>query len=86
LRDLASLCGVRGPATVTTSSLDQGTFGQATLGQEQVADRRSLLALRVNGLDLPLDHGYPARVISPAVPGDHCTKWVSKMTFRALPA
>ena len=84
LRDLAALCGVTGPATVTTKSLEHGTFGHATLGHEQVADERSLLALRVNGLDLSLDHGYPARVISPAVPGVHCTKWVPRMTFRRV--
>ncbi len=84
LRDLASLCAVRGPARVFTASLERGTFGHATLGHEQVADERSLLALRVNGLDLSLDHGYPARVISPAVPGVHCTKWVSNMTFHSM--
>jgi DMSO/TMAO reductase YedYZ molybdopterin-dependent catalytic subunit len=83
LRDLAALCGVSGSATVTTQSLEHGTYGHATLGHEQVADERSLLALRVNGLDLSLDHGYPARVISPAVPGVHCTKWVSSMNFKA---
>jgi len=70
---------------VTSQSLEHGTFGHATLGHEQVADERSLLALRVNGLDLSLDHGYPARVISPAIPGVHCTKWVSNMTFRRWP-
>jgi DMSO/TMAO reductase YedYZ molybdopterin-dependent catalytic subunit len=36
----------------------------------------------VNGADLSLDHGYPARIIAPAVPGVHCTKWVARMTFR----
>lgn len=81
LRDLAAMCGVPVPATVTSASLEHGTFGQATLGHDQLADRRSLLALRVNGFDLTLDHGYPARVISPAVPGVHCTKWVASMTF-----
>ena len=86
LRDLAALAGVHGPATVTTSSLDPGTFGTASLGHEQVSDERSLLALRVNGLELPLDHGYPARIISPAVPGVHCTKWVTHMTFAASSA
>jgi DMSO/TMAO reductase YedYZ molybdopterin-dependent catalytic subunit len=85
LRDLASLCGVSGPAMVTSKSLEHGTFGHASLGHEQVADERSLLALRVNDLDLSLDHGYPARVISPAVPGVHCTKWVSNMTFSSVP-
>jgi len=81
LRDLAELAGVHGQATVTTHSLDTGTFGQASLGHEQVAADESLLALHVNGFDLPLDHGFPARVISPAVPGVHCTKWVTNMKF-----
>jgi DMSO/TMAO reductase YedYZ molybdopterin-dependent catalytic subunit len=84
LRDLAALCGIKGPARVYTKSLDPGSYGHATLGHEQVADGRSLLALRVNGLDLSLDHGYPARVISPGIPGDHCTKWVTTMKFVAV--
>jgi DMSO/TMAO reductase YedYZ molybdopterin-dependent catalytic subunit len=29
-----------------------------------------------------LDHGYPARIIVPALPGVHCTKWVSSIEFR----
>lgn len=46
-------------------------------------DGRSLLALRVNGVDLSLDHGYPARVILPNVPGTMNTKWVSELRFEA---
>ena len=42
-----------------------------------------MLALKVNGEDLSPDHGYPARVIVPALPGVHNTKWVGEMTFRA---
>lgn len=83
LRDLAALAGIGEAATVHSVSLgrDAGLFNQATLGHEQVADERSLLAVRVNGVDLSLDHGYPARVIGPALPGVHCTKWVRTMTF-----
>ena len=44
-------------------------------------DSRSLLALQVNGVDISLDHGYPARVIVPNVPGTMNTKWVSEMRF-----
>jgi DMSO/TMAO reductase YedYZ molybdopterin-dependent catalytic subunit len=86
LRDLAMLAGVHGAATVQSVSLarDGGLFNEATLGQELVADERSLLALRVNGAELSLDHGYPARVIGPALPGVHCTKWVARMTFTAV--
>ena len=46
-------------------------------------DPDSLLALRVNGADLTPDHGYPARVIVPASPGVHSTKWVASLTFRS---
>jgi DMSO/TMAO reductase YedYZ molybdopterin-dependent catalytic subunit len=52
-----------------------------SLGRAQVQDPRSLLALRVEGEDLSLDHGYPARIIVPALPGVHNTKWVARMTF-----
>jgi DMSO/TMAO reductase YedYZ molybdopterin-dependent catalytic subunit len=37
--------------------------------------------LRVNAADLSLDHGFPARIIAPALPGVHCTKWVAQMSF-----
>jgi DMSO/TMAO reductase YedYZ molybdopterin-dependent catalytic subunit len=60
---------------------DNGLFDSATLGSEQTGDERTLLALRVNGTDLSLDHGYPARIIGPGIPGVHCTKWARTMTF-----
>jgi len=83
LAHLASLVGMSGPLDLLSESIEQtGIYGSATLGSNQVADERSLLALAVNGAALSLDHGYPARVIAPAVPGVHCTKWVAHMTFR----
>jgi DMSO/TMAO reductase YedYZ molybdopterin-dependent catalytic subunit len=53
------------------------------LQSNQVLDPDALLALKVNGADLSLDHGYPARVIVPALPGVHCTKWVKSIDFEA---
>lgn len=41
----------------------------------------SLLALRVNGENLSLDHGYPARIMMPAIPGVHATKWIGSVEF-----
>jgi DMSO/TMAO reductase YedYZ molybdopterin-dependent catalytic subunit len=82
MRDLATLAGSRvGHVAATSVSLEHGTYGQATLGHEQVTDERTLLALAVNGQTLSLDHGYPARVIAPAIPGVHCTKWVTEIHF-----
>jgi DMSO/TMAO reductase YedYZ molybdopterin-dependent catalytic subunit len=82
LADLARAAGFDGDVTVLVESVQEGgAFRQATLNSGQVADERSLLALRVNGADLSLDHGFPARVIVPALPGVHNTKWVGTMTF-----
>jgi DMSO/TMAO reductase YedYZ molybdopterin-dependent catalytic subunit len=86
LRDLARLAGalVERPG-VFVESLQRGGFGSAGLSADQVANPRSLLALRVNGADLGLDHGYPARIIVPAMPGVLNTKWVTRLTFRRDP-
>jgi DMSO/TMAO reductase YedYZ molybdopterin-dependent catalytic subunit len=82
LADLAELVGAPADAAMHAASFQRGgAFRQATFTAAQVRDHRSLLALRVNGIDLSLDHGYPARVILAAVPGVHCTKWVGSLTF-----
>ncbi|MGH3098398.1 MAG: molybdopterin-dependent oxidoreductase [Streptosporangiales bacterium] len=84
LRDLAALAGTAEPTSVLVESLQRrGGFGRAALRRNQVLDPRSLLALQVNGADLSLDHGFPARVMVPNNPGVHQTKWVSTMTFRS---
>lgn len=66
---------------VVTSLEEEGSFNRATLNHSQFLDPDSLLALRVNGADLSLDHGFPARVIVPALPGVHNTKWVTGITL-----
>ncbi|MFC0505619.1 molybdopterin-dependent oxidoreductase [Micromonospora costi] len=83
LRDLAALAGTPDPASAHVRSMERsGLFRQATLQANQVLDPDSLLALRVNGADLSPDHGFPARIIVPALPGVHCTKWVADIDFR----
>ena len=78
LADLVAMVGAVGPAGVLVSSLQKGgAFSVARLADNQILDPRSLLALQVAGADLSLDHGFPARVIVPAAPGVHCTKWVT---------
>ena len=84
LSDLARLAGVAHPSSALVKSLERGgAFSQVVLSEGQVLDPDSLLALRVNGSDLTPDHGYPARVILPASPGVHNTKWVASLTFRS---
>ncbi|AZM64437.1 MULTISPECIES: molybdopterin-dependent oxidoreductase [unclassified Streptomyces] len=82
LRDLAALVGHDEPVDVLVESLQRrGPFRRAALRSNQVEDPRSLLALFVNGEELTLDHGYPARIIVPAAPGVLNTKWVERLTF-----
>ena len=82
LGDLARLVGVEHPTGAYVESLEQhGEFARVTLAGNQVRAGHAMLALRVNGVDLSPDHGYPARVMLPAAPGVHCTKWVSSITF-----
>jgi len=84
LSELARMAGAAQDAEVQVRSVQKGgAFNQATLNSGQLNEQRSLLALKVNGADLSLDHGFPARVIVPALPGVHCTKWVGKMVFSA---
>ncbi len=80
---LARMAGAEGRELEVRSLQERGTFKRASLNQAQIADERSLLALRVNGADLSLDHGFPARLIVPAMPGVHNTKWVAELAFGA---
>lgn len=83
IRDLAELAGTPDASEVLVQSLQEGgSFNEATLSSGQISDERSLLALKVNGVDISPDHGYPARVIVPAMPGVNNTKWVRAMTFK----
>jgi DMSO/TMAO reductase YedYZ molybdopterin-dependent catalytic subunit len=84
LADLARIAGVPAPRAAHVASLQRGgAFGEATLQANQIGDPDALLALRVNGADLSLDHGYPARIIVPSLPGVHNTKWVASIEFQA---
>ena len=83
LADLAAAAGHPHPGSAVVSSLERfGAFNHAILQNNQILNPDSLLAFQVNGADLSLDHGYPARIIVPALPGVHCTKWVSTIEFR----
>jgi hypothetical protein len=82
LKLLAERVGAPDADAVLVESLQpKGVLRQATLSGNQIAADDALLALRVNGSDLSLDHGFPARIIVPALPGVHNTKWVARMTF-----
>ncbi|GAA3350965.1 molybdopterin-dependent oxidoreductase [Amorphoplanes nipponensis] len=84
LRDLIALAGGDPEsATAEVESLEHGgRYRTSTVASPHVRDRWTLIALRLNGAPLHLDHGYPARLIAPNRPGVLQTKWVARITVR----
>ncbi|MCW2818141.1 MAG: molybdopterin-binding protein [Marmoricola sp.] len=80
LRDLLDLVGAPAGADVRIRSLQtRGAFGATLLPGSFARDDLTLLALRVNGEQLDLDHGFPCRLIAPNRPGVLQTKWVTRI-------
>lgn len=79
VRDLVALVGATGrDVAVRVESLQRaGAYRESTLAPPHVRDEATLLALRLRGEPLHLDHGYPCRLIAPNRPGVLQTKWVA---------
>lgn len=78
--DLLRAAGGKPGMQVTVTSMEKfGIYATSVLPGEHTADGITLLALRLNGEVLDLDHGYPCRVIAPNRPGVLQTKWVAKL-------
>jgi DMSO/TMAO reductase YedYZ molybdopterin-dependent catalytic subunit len=84
LRDLVALVGVDpSHAIVEVESMQPGgRYRSSTVPPPHTRDPLTLIALRLNGQLLHLDHGYPARLIAPNRPGVLQTKWVGRLTVR----
>ncbi|MEU8008034.1 molybdopterin-dependent oxidoreductase [Catellatospora sp. NPDC049111] len=80
IRDLVTAVGGHAGHSVRVTSLQQNSlYRVSTLPPPHAADPLTLLALRVNGEPLDLDHGYPCRLIAPNRPGVLQTKWVARI-------
>ncbi|GAA1401198.1 molybdopterin-dependent oxidoreductase [Catellatospora coxensis] len=78
--DLVAAVGGAPGASVRVESLEQNSLYRiSTLAPPHAADPLTLLALRVGGQTLDLDHGYPVRLIAPNRPGVLQTKWVTRI-------
>jgi DMSO/TMAO reductase YedYZ molybdopterin-dependent catalytic subunit len=79
LADLLAAAGVHADADMVLSkSIDGFTAGTPV---EAVTDgRNALLAVGLNGQPLPIEHGYPARLVVPGLYGYvSATKWVVEL-------
>lgn len=84
VRDLVALVtggsgGSGGSGVLVASLQGHGAFRESRLPPEFVSDPDTLLALRLGGEPLSLDHGFPCRIIAPNRPGVLQTKWVSRL-------
>ena len=81
LSDVLDLAGVPADRHLRAVSLEQASwlYAASPLGPSLARDPLTLLALRLNGEPLSLDHGYPVRLIAPNRPGVQQTKWLSRI-------
>ncbi|WP_185011452.1 molybdopterin-dependent oxidoreductase [Crossiella cryophila] len=81
--DLIGSVGAGPDSAVRVESLEQGgAYRVSELPATHAHDPLTLLALRLNGEELDLDHGYPCRIIAPSRPGVLQTKWVGRLAVR----
>jgi DMSO/TMAO reductase YedYZ molybdopterin-dependent catalytic subunit len=84
LRDLAARVGGGDGSQIMVESLERtGRYRASVVAPPHVADPLTLIALRLHGEPLALDHGYPCRLIAPNRPGVLQTKWVARITVGA---
>jgi hypothetical protein len=81
VRDLLAHAGAAGvDRRLDVESLQpQGRYRRSQLNPDHTADPDTILALRLNGEPLDIDHGYPVRLLGPNRPGVLQTKWVSRL-------
>ena len=83
VRDIIALAGAAPDSDVTVRSLQtKGAFGSSLIVGNVTKDFRTLLALKLNGETLAVDHGYPCRLIAPNRPGVFQTKWVKQLVVK----
>ncbi|HEX9176186.1 MAG TPA: molybdopterin-dependent oxidoreductase [Mycobacterium sp.] len=79
VRDLLARVGIHRDADMVLSTSTDG-FTAGTPVEALTDGRESLLAIAMNGEALPVEHGYPARLVVPGLYGYvSATKWVTDL-------
>jgi DMSO/TMAO reductase YedYZ molybdopterin-dependent catalytic subunit len=79
VRDLLAEAGIAADADMVLSSSIDG-WNAGTPVEALTDDRDALLAIGMNGVPLPVEHGYPARLVVPGLYGFvSATKWVTDL-------
>ncbi|GAA1280343.1 molybdopterin-dependent oxidoreductase [Saccharothrix xinjiangensis] len=87
LRDVLLEAGVREGADQLFSTSADGWTAGTPVDVVMEADRGALIALGMNGEPLPLEHGFPARLVVPGLYGYvSATKWVVDLELTTFAA
>ena len=79
LADVLALVGIRADAVeVNVIGLDEAEWARP-MPLEKALDPDTILALTMNGVPLPPDHGFPVRVVVPGWVGSSSVKWVGRI-------
>ena len=90
LRDVLNFCGVAQDAVyVGYFGADTHTSGDPNLDPisrgvtiTKAMERESLIAWAMNGEDIPLQNGYPLRLVCAGWPGSVSGKWINRIVMR----
>jgi DMSO/TMAO reductase YedYZ molybdopterin-dependent catalytic subunit len=90
LRDVLEYCGIRDDAVyVAYEAADRHLSGDPELQPIsrgvplwKALEKESLLVWAMNGEDLPLQHGYPLRMVCAGWPASVSGKWLTKILLR----
>ena len=87
MRDLYVAAGVDGPRECDVVSIQERSapgrrYGTSTVSADLSKQDDTLLAMRVNGEELHVDHGFPVRLMAPNRPGVNQTKWLERVVVK----
>lgn len=79
LYDLVQRAGGTADSVVRIHSLQKSLTPESLTTIRGAQMRAALLATHLNGVRIPLDHGYPVRLIAPDRAGALNTKWIARI-------
>lgn len=85
LRDVLALAGVKPSGLEVVSQGGDLETMKRGIPVSLAMEPTTLIALRMNGAELPVAHGYPARLIVPGWAGIASTKWITRLTVSDEP-
>ncbi|WP_235021894.1 MULTISPECIES: molybdopterin-dependent oxidoreductase [unclassified Rathayibacter] len=87
IRDVLAMAGVQGGADMVLSTSADGYTASTPLGALTDDGLDAILAVGMNGEPLPLEHGFPVRMVVPGLYGYvSATKWLTELKVTTFAA